>query len=143
MSKLKFMSFIFMGLLTLSSCGNGDDEPEQSKTENDLEATRYYVKYETYVKSGYKNIIYTTTFTSDKGLQTFESEGSTEWTATYGPLTYGSVVSLKINRDSKYAYSYGDYNQARIYVSKNQEPFVIKAEDSGGKNINLLYQIDF
>ena len=71
---------------------------------------------------------------SDNGSST----GS--WEATYGPLKKGFTTYLKFVNQSTY-----DLNQchARIYVSREKEPFVIKAEESGVNSLNLSYQIDF
>ena len=116
---------------------SGDNEIEEDKTEK----TRYYVKYEVHVTDAWafiKNII---TYQTDTGIKSASITGNTSWSATYGPLDYGQTVSLKINRDG--SYSDVGINNARISVSKNSEPFTIKAEDAGDKNISLTYKIDF
>ena len=154
MKNLRLFGFILFAIITLSSCSESEDEPELpqinnngNNTENgkddDTEEVRYYVKYEISTTTRWTNTINTVTYVSEKGAQTFNAEGNTNWSATYGPLSYGSVVSLKICSKNKKDYDYGGHNHSRIYVSKNQEPFVIKAEDSGSKDITLSYKIDF
>lgn len=147
MKTFKFLSnslLIIILFSLFSSCKDESDEPTfPNSTEEKEEDVRYYVKYEIEMKTRWINTINTITFISDNGVQSFEAEGSKNWTATYGPISYGTKVYLKINRDGNEDYKSGGTNQARIYISKNQEPFVIKAEDSGNKDIYLSYSIDF
>ena len=146
MKTFKFLSNALLIIIfsLFSSCKDTNDEPTNPNYEEDKkEDVRYYVKYEIEMKTRWINTINTITFISDNGVQSFEAEGSKNWTATYGPISYGTKVYLKINRNGDEDYTPGETNQARIYISKNQEPFVIKAEDSGNKDIYLSYTIDF
>lgn len=126
-----------------STPGNNNSNSNSNNYTNATEKSRYYVKYDVEISTRWTNTLNTITFVTDKGVQTLTAEGNTNWSATYGPLTLGKIVSLKIIRDDNKDYEYGGSNHARIYISKDQEPFVIKAEDSGGKNLNLSYTIDF
>lgn len=158
MKTLKFYGLIIFSLIMLASCGDDGDEPDnpqenatenttedssETNTESDTEKVRYYVKYEVEMKTRWQNTINSIMYVSDKGAQKLEVEGTTNWTATYGPLNYGAAVSLKIHRENTKDYEYGGYNHARIYVSRNQEPFVVKAESSGANDLSLSYKIDF
>ena len=116
----------------LSSCSS----KEEPQVENNDE---YYVKYEFSMTSRYilENTI---TFTTEKGAQSVIIKGKTQsWIATYGPLKKGTKVILNTICNNNLSAT----SNARIYVSKNKDPFVIKAEDSGNHSFDLSYTIDF
>ncbi len=118
----------------LCACSSDDDKTVERK-----EPDRYYVRYE--AENG-SQISYDKTTTREVTLKNVYDEeklnlSSGEWSATYGPFRYGVKVYLKIKTVGKYN------SNARICVSKNQEPFVIKAEQRESTNIELEYTINF
>ena len=85
-----------------------------------------------------RNFDQTYTFTTEKGTETIKKSGSYiySWEGTYGPFKKGDKVSLLV--------SSARVNHAIISASRNQEPFVIKAEKhTENKEISLSYTIDF
>lgn len=110
-----------------------DKEPEES--------ARYYVKYEVNVQNGWSSkTTHTISFTSEDGPASIVHEvkgfGSIKWEGTYGPLQKGDKVSLSARNHQM------DYH-GRIYISREKEPFVIKAEGTGAETLNLQATIDF
>lgn len=124
-------------LLAITSSCSSDNE---KTLENELDNTRYYVKYECELNTQHLNIVKTISFTTENGNETINTTDMS-WEGTYGPLKKGTTVHLDCQIPSNYQYSRGNF--ARIYVSREKEPFVIKAEDSGKHNISLSYTIDF
>ena len=110
-----------------------DKEPEES--------ARYYVKYEVNVQNGWSSkTTHTITFTSEDGPASIVHEvkgfGSIKWEGTYGPFQKGDKVSLSAKNNQM------DYH-GRIYISREKEPFVIKAEGTGAETLKLQATIDF
>jgi len=141
MKKIKSFLYIVICSIVLIACGSDDESPASSIEDiNHI----YYVKYE--IESSatttrlYADLSYVQsfTFTSDKGIKTIneEKKDSHKWEGTYGPFKYGDNVKLKATK--------ANYNQGKISVSKDNGPFVIKAENYvREKEIDLNYTIDF
>ena len=153
MRKIKFLALMLVASLAcvcFVACGdNKEDEPKiPSQTETptqkeEVEESRYYVKYEAQMPSKWTNTIKTITYASEKGRQEFNTTEKS-WEGTYGPLKKGDKVYLTIKSQSPDEYNYvQSYNKARIYVSRDKEPFVIKAEREGREDLTLVYTIDF
>lgn len=133
-----FYHLIVMLIMTMfvSSCtaeSELDKEPEES--------ARYYVKYEVNAQNGWSSkTTHTITFTSEDGPSSIVHEvkgfGSIKWEGTYGPFQKGDKVSLSAKNHQM------DYH-GRIYISREKEPFVIKAEGTGTETLNLQATIDF
>ena len=135
-----------------NSCSKDDDKDvvevikyveKDQQTNNQVEDTRYYVKYEVTYKTRWLNDIVNVTIATESGEKKHQIDNGSStgsWEATYGPLKKGFTTYLKFLNQSTY-----NLNQchARIYVSREKEPFVIKAEGSGVNSLNLSYQIDF
>ncbi len=131
------VSFFIMAFImpVLSSCSKDDDSeiiPE--------EKSNYYVKYEIVCYHWERGSRLTITYNDDKGKQSIElknGSAGTLWDATYGPVKKDFEAYLEYNLSA----SRGDLC-GRIYVSKDKEPFVIKAEERAlsGK---LNYKFDF
>lgn len=134
---LLFFSFLFYSFL--SSCSSDDDITPQE------ESVRYYVKYEVSIYTWHTNINRTITFTDEKGTQTLVNKDNVReinWEGTYGPVDKNFVASLHCET----AQLDDTAIHARIYVSREKEPFVIKAEGTNNKNskeLSLTYKIDF
>lgn len=107
------------------------------------ESARYYVKYE---------VQFTTQHTNTEKIVSFQTETGpmeisfTEWTktksweGTYGPVDKDFVAYIKCSVPD---YKYDSEIHARIYISREKEPFVIKDEGYGKYSLNLQTTIDF
>lgn len=148
---MKRLLLLMMATATLAfvSCSKDDDdvaqvmpkEQQDQQTDNQVEETRYYVKYEVSYGTVFRNNKAKVTFMTETGLNTIQISGQKgSWEGTYGPLKKHQNISLKLAID-------GTDNEnschARIYVSRDKEPFVIKAEGSGVNTLELSYKIDF
>ena len=130
---------IVMMIMTMfvSSC-TAESELDKEVPE---ESARYYVKYEVNAQNGWSSkTTHTITFTSEDGPASIVHEvkgfGSIKWKGTYGPFQKGDKVSLSAKNHQM------DYH-GRIYISREKEPFVIKAEGTGAETLNLQATIDF
>ena len=88
----------------------------------------------------YTNQISTLRFATEKGIEKQEFRGSYNWEATYGPVKKGFETYMWCisSEDPRWTNLHG-----RIYVSREKEPFVLKAEGSDGDDLTLRYTIDF
>lgn len=129
-------------MIFVSSCTTEselDKEPEVIPEES----ARYYVKYEVTFHTQHTNTTKNIEFTSDKGKENIsftEWTKSKSWEGTYGPVDKDFIASIKCSVPN---YRYDCEIHARIYISREKEPFVIKAEGSGEYSLNLQATIDF
>ena len=136
MKKLLFFGATL--LLMFVSCSKDDDVPEVP-----VEPVRYYVKYEVTFNTQHINAPRHINFTNENGSQTISltNEAKTViWDRTYGPVDKNFVASLDCNVEN---YQYSSNIHAKISISRDQEPFVLKAERSGTRSVTLQYKIDF
>lgn len=143
MKKLLILSLIFISaftLMTLTSCSKDDGDSNFS-----VEDVRYYVKYEVSFQTEFRNTVRHVAYTDEKGRHTLtfsELGKEMEWNGTYGPVDKNFVASLNCSTEGNNI----DVIHARIYVSREKEPFVIKAEGNNAANhkpLSLSYAIDF
>ena len=89
----------------------------------------YYVKYEVYMPLGYgdQTTSRQITYVSEKGTNQI-TIGEKSWEGTFGPLKKGAKLSLKATAISGGIWIDTDY-YVKISVSRDKEPFVLKAED--------------
>ena len=145
MKKHEIWSFwTLMMLITplLLSCGGEDDvtrSPNVTSPTVIEPNDSYYVKYE--VQSGdmvsyADHTTRTITFTDVDGNNsvTVKDKG---WDGTYGPFKKQDQVKLFVTTNGRYN------SNGRISVSRNKEPFVVKAETMNKMGIMLEYTIDF
>ena len=139
-----FIMISLLGCINIISCGGDEPEdPQKPITPEQPEETRYYVKYEIEMPSQLINTEKSISYVSEKGDQSFKTTDK-KWQGTYGPLKKGNRVYLIIKSNSPDEYNnVKSYNRAKIYISRDKEPFVIKAEDEGRKDLSLTYTIDF
>lgn len=130
---LKLFAVIFF-ISFFSSCSSNNDDLIIEDENN------YYVKYEFKVSYGWnRNYVCEVNYMTDHGEESFKKVGvdntnsGVSWEATYGPFRKNDKVYLKINT------GWNSGLMSRISVSKNNEPFVIKAENK----FTLTYIIDY
>lgn len=128
----KGLKIFFVAMLFVFSGCNDSGEPD-----NPSAGGEYYVKYEAYVKSIYVGYTVKYTVDTDKGRQVFEASNS--FSQTFGPLKKGFKTSITADASSCYR---ADCD-VRIYVCRGQEPFALKASNSGDKIVSATYVIDF
>ena len=150
---MRKLILILLPLLTfmINSCNKDDEksEPVNTNTSNSSqqgnvqpEEVRYYVKYEMSSTTLHAAVRRTLTFTTEKGTQTIEIkpsniEKTVNWEGTYGPFKKEATVTFYCSQNE------GGTMHGRIYVSRDKEPFVIKAEQNSTASISLGYTIDF
>lgn len=143
---LFFVTFMFSFAFVSCSKDNDNEKKEPIATEEPVaieEPARYYVKYEVSFTTPHINPTRVVTFTTEKGTQTINLEQETKtvtWEGTYGPVDKGFKASLECSTPN---YNYGGTIHGRIYVCREQEPFVIKAEGERSSPLLLDYSIDF
>ena len=125
-------------LLMFASCSK-DDDP-----------AAYYVKYEVTFKTQKTGIRVEAYFNTEKSVETMISQTQSNnffWEGTYGPVEKGFLTNLACSTIEEDMYGrmkvYEGEIQARIYVSRDKEPFVIKADQIGVGSVSLNYKIDF
>ena len=137
--KIRFLLFALLSTFVLFGCSS---ENEDIPLEDDNE---YYVKYEVYMplgggfaKDGTKKI----TFVTEKGEESISTSKS-EWEGTYGPVKKGTHLYLKAIRESGAIRNDVEY-YARLSVSRNDEPFVVKGEQrlESVSSLSVSYTID-
>ena len=120
-----------VGALGLYSCG-GDDEPEAKGN--------YYEKYELQTSSRYVFSTVQVVVTTEEGIKTLEVNRN--WDGTFGPFEYGTTLLFQVKMLNDY-YN-GTSFRGTISVSKNNAPFVFKAQDNISNNpLSMSYTIDF
>ncbi len=139
-------SLLFYGLIL--SCSKDDEQTilEEPKTEDQAqnnnqkeEEVRYYVKYEIEIKHDRADDTMSIEFTSEKGKE--KVSGLAEnWSGTYGPVKKGFKASLACSIST---IGYRKEIHGRIYVCREIEPFVIKAESRKDGSLGIYYTIDF
>jgi len=143
------MKHIFIGLLLLlafTSCSKDDDQtsskdPYSEQNNSTKEDTRYYVKYEVTYSTYHVNESRVVKFETEKGMETIslnQQSKTVSWEGTYGPVKEHFVAYIECDTPD-----YSSTIHARIYVCREKEPFVIKAEGENNKSLYLRYEIDF
>ena len=134
---MKYATKILQSLLLVSmifvllSCGK-DDEPSSKD--------KYFVKYELKTSSQYSFSNVLVEVTTENGIQKLDV--SRNWDGTFGPFEYGTPLIFNVTKENDY-YALTKFT-GRISVSKNNEPFVFKAEkQANGEALSMTYTIDF
>ncbi len=123
--------------LCFISCDSNDDMIGDK--ENDI---RYYVKYVISATAPSGSAKINVMLNTEKGGTEFSVVGNSKeitWEETYGPVSDYFNTYLICNFEN-----YNKYNSmhCKIYVSREKEPFTLKAEGSG-QTIDLHYTIKF
>lgn len=135
----KLLFFCLISALALVSCSKDEEVPEVPVEE----PVRYYVKYEVTFNTQHINAPRHINFTNENGNQTIRLTNESKtviWDRTYGPVDKNFVASLDCNVGT---YQHSSNIYAKISMSREKEPFVLKAEGSGTKTVSLWYKIDF
>lgn len=106
----------------LISCSSDDEHVEEPIQEE----VRYYVKYEVGISKYRPTGTISIQCQGDKKVEEYFIKGS-GWEETFGPFKKGQKVFLKASYDSGLSVTGDSY--VKISVSRNKEPFVLRAED--------------
>lgn len=126
---MRFINIILLlaSFSTLIACSDDNDDAS------------YYVKYEvSLIGKNSPRIEYNVM--TDKGVETFYSTDHS-FEKIYGPVKAGFVANINFDCSELKGYG-GAYGSATIEVSKNNEPFSIKAAEQYQRQINLTYKIE-
>lgn len=132
MKRIMFLLMAVSATCMLLSCSKDDEDD-----------ARYYVKYEVTFTTQHINATRNIYVDTDKGPQYISLEGtgkSLTWERVYGPVDKNFLAAMTCALDN---YPYPSSIHGLIWVSRDKEPFVIKAEDTQEKSISLKYKIDF
>ena len=119
------LSISLLSILTFSSC----DKEDNNIVNND----NYYVKYVIDAPGPYGRF---SDWTASTPNGTYSNTGyqTSSWNQTYGPVKKGFNCHVQIGHYQ------GGTPTIEIYVSKNDEPFALKANATGA---SLSYVINF
>lgn len=143
--KSKFLFLLMLPLFLLAGCSKEDDNPADDYGDKTVDDA-YYVRYE--VSMPLENIPSyphpkEVTYIDEEGEQSFKTMESS-WSATYGPFRKHTKLYLNVIAGDG-VIKVNDW-YARLYVSRNNHPFIIKAEDraeDSASSLSLSYTIDF
>ena len=119
----KFFSFLMAALMLLGSgvmmtaCEDENSEPSVAD---------YYVQY----KAGSMYYLNKVTVATESGKKVYSDYKSSSFNKTFGPVRKGFMAEISVGVSN---------SSVEIYVSRGNEPFVLKATGSGGAK----YKIDF
>ncbi len=123
------MAFI-MPLLFIS-CSSDDEELQDNNV--------YYVKYELSMPSLHLGMQKSISVSTESGDKTFTTT-STTWENTYGSVSKNFTARLNCRFLDSHEYGYTKTHiRARILVSKNNEPFTVKADTTLKKDVSIKY----
>ena len=119
---------VFTIFIAFSSC---DKEEKDNKDEEDevVVNDNYYVKY--VISCSYPRIFSNWSVSTPEGTYSKNDYQTRRWEQTYGPVKKGFRCLARVGRGEP---------TIEIYVSKNQEPFALKATTTGQ---SASYTIDF
>lgn len=129
---LLYALFFLFGFIVVS-CSDDDN----------VEPARYYVQYDVTFTTQHVNANREIKVATEKGIQTISLENQAQtvtWSRTYGPVNKNFLTSIECSTPG---YTYRSTIHAKISVSREKEPFVLKAENEGDHSVALSYKIDF
>jgi hypothetical protein len=101
----------------------------------------YFVKYEVISSTIYSHLTLNTAVNNEKNNDVnFTFDAGTQWETIVGPVQKGFKATIGVSVETE------TLIHLKIYVSKNDSPFAIKANDSndtGRKSVQLNYTIDY
>jgi len=105
------------------------------------DADEYYVKYEVDSYTMYSHLALHTTVNNEKNNDVnFTFDAGTHWETIIGPVQKGFKATIGVSLETEVLI------HLKIYVSKNDSPFAIKANDNSEayrKAAQLSYTIDY
>ena len=125
---LRLLTISTLAILTFSSCSK-----EEMGNNDTINNDNYYVNYIIVAPGPYGRF---SNWTASTPEGTYSNSGyqTSSWNQTYGPINKGFECRVQI----------GDYQGGiptiEIHVSKNEEPFALKAIETGA---SASYVIDF
>ena len=129
-------------LIVLQLCFTAcSKSPADNETPANPQESEYYVKYASDGLGGNGIYQYNVSYTDEKGEQkTFSNMTADNFERTIGPVSVGFKASLRIwvnnTNDSR-------ARAARIEVKKDNNPFVVKAENATQKGgVSVSYTIE-
>ena len=133
----KVFLYLLVAIIVVNIVGCGKDD-----SNDNLPESLYYVKYE--AKSSFNGWQSTNsldvTYTTEKGIKQQSISGygrGHSWEGSYGPFSKGAVLNLTIKSSNSSAEVSG-----KLYISRENSPFVIKEEETGQRQITLTYIIE-
>lgn len=131
------MIVIVLTIFSLSSCdkegittNNPTDNPTDNSTDNPIPNDNYYVKY--VISCSYPYIFSNWSVSTPDGQYTKNNYQTRRWEETYGPVKKGFKCNAKVENGRP---------NINIYVSKNNEPFALRATKTEVGSVS--YTINF
>lgn len=127
--------YIIVSFLCLVIMGCSSDEGKVPSEDEHV----YYVKYEYYMPLDIGSQAYTSRdvwYISENGEQ-FITTSKAEWEATFGPVKEGDHLYIWVEAKKGGIRNNVEY-YAKLYVSCDNGPFVLKSEDRG-VSTSMLY----
>lgn len=120
----KYISKLFCVLLLICSvsCSSDDNHIDELAQEE----ARYYVKYEVYMNINRSALGISIQCQGDKKEEHITTKNPS-WEGTFGPFKKGQEVFLRVYSAAVVTSTSDSY--VRISVSRDKEPFVLRAED--------------
>ena len=130
---LTIASFILLAFPFLMSCNSDKDNPTVE------EEVEYFVKYEISTTPGgrHQDFLWHLEYPTGNGVGKAQVKNGSKWEASYGPFPKNYEIYLRIANGSTRLPA-----NARIYVSKDNGPFIIKAEHTGADHV-LRIKLNF
>lgn len=131
MNKLYYVVTLLVAVVSVMCCCACSSSDSHDESLPEVKAQdEYYVRYEVTCISDHPKSVKKLNVTTERGnMITYMTEGSTsKWQAIFGPLPKGYHVGISCDSEDSEDNSQFD---ARIEVSKNGSPFVLKQEDHG------------
>lgn len=140
MKNLKKTFILFTMIFAIYSCENNNiSQPNNPTTNEDGGEENYYVKYTAECVCRY-NVNMEVKVNTEQGLTTFLCEK--KFSETFGPVPKGFECKIVGIDPSSTTENYSDIT-VYIHISRNEEPFALKAINNGTGSSQASYTIDF
>lgn len=133
--KIKHSLPIYIGVMSIMLIGLSCNKDCECECENEYNNNTHYVKYEAGIASPNGRIVTANIIVdTEVGEKTYTAKSFSE---VFGPFPNGVKVYIIVSNNTKY-----DANtSAKIYVSTNNGPFILKASKSGTNRVVAEYTI--
>ncbi|MGI6242042.1 MAG: hypothetical protein ACOYJK_00660 [Prevotella sp.] len=134
---MKKYVLLLVTILSMVACTSDNDECKSGEVKEETHA--YYIKYEVFAPI----LVYgrgdnTISYTNEAGVQKVTTE-NTKWEITCGPVKKGFTAQLS-SRTS--VTSNSSKIQIKIFVARDNEPFVLKANTEDTENASVEYTVN-